>query len=174
MSLDCSTTGMVSVTVDSCLFTPDNAVYSQAYSVYFGTNSSLSNCALPLTSENDTLTFSYTFAEATDCGWVWSSLSDKIAFSGVLAASSNVNKVENVTISAAPGDLDFQCNFPKEFSLSSGFEGLLPSSPPTHTTVENGSLADGFSVAITSSNPSASSFRVGEALTATVSHYFNY
>ena len=171
MLLDCSARGMVSVSVDSCLFTPDNAVYSQNYSVYFGSDPSSSNCALPLTSENDTLTFSFTFAEAADCGWVWSRLSDKIAFSGVLAASSNVNKVENVTISASPGELDFQCNFDKEFTLTSGFAGLLPSSPPETTTVENGSLADGFSVAITSSDPSASSFRVGEALTATVSYF---
>ena len=161
---------MVAVTVDSCLFTPDNAVYSQNYSLFFGTDPSSSDCALPIDSENDTLTFTYTYAEASACGWVWSSLSDKIVFSGLLAASANVNKVENVTISAAPGDLDFQCNFPKEFTLSSGFEGLLPTAPPTPTTVENGSLSDGFSVVITSSDPSASSFRVGEALTATVSH----
>ena len=108
ISLDCSDIGTVSVSADSCLFTPDNALYSQNYTVFFG---NLPTCSEPISDENATISFDLTYQEAEACGWAWATSGDYLSFSSFLRASDNVNKVNNLTISVLPDDIDLTCNF---------------------------------------------------------------
>jgi len=85
MSLTCSTIGEISVSVDSCVFTPDNAVYEQDYKVFTIKDETDmdgdSSCFRTIETADDILTWNWNYAQAADCGWKWSTADGKITFS---------------------------------------------------------------------------------------------
>ena len=122
ISLDCSDIGKVSVSANSCLFTPENALYSQNYRVFLG---SQSTCSQPISDENSTISFDLTYQEAEACGWTWATSGDYLSFSSFLRASDNVNKVNNFTISILPDDIDLTCNFEKWVRYGIGIQQCI-------------------------------------------------
>ena len=131
-------------------------------------------CFQQIENGNDSLKWSWTYSEAADCGWEWSKSGAHLVFGTVLQPSDNVNKrtVQDqvLTISAFPDDIEIECKFNNQMSLSADYSGVLSTAPQTATTSENDvSLADGFSVEqLDASNNTKTKFTVGEALTTKV------
>jgi len=176
ISLDCSTVGEISVSVDSCLFTPENADYNQLYQVYFNSTTSLGdpNCVKNITAANDVLTYSLTYSEAEACGWEWSTTATQLVFDSFLRPSANINKVtvqgHTVTIAQFPDDIDLTCNYDNHVTVSADFDGYMSNFTQNATRYENVSLADGFSVALKTDGSPITKFTVGENVTAEFSY----
>ena len=163
--------------MDPCLFTPDNADYTQEYKVFTLENNvkkDTATCFQKIENEDDTLKWSWTYSEAADCGWEWSKSGSHLVFGSVLQPSDNVNKRtiqgQVLTVSAFPDDIEIECKFNNHMSLSADYSGVVSTATQTATTSENDvSLADGFSVEqVDASDNKKNKFTVGEALTTKV------
>jgi len=96
--LDCSAIGHISVVLDSCLFTPDNADYTQTYAVSTINSTTSDRIANPdcfgeISSNSDDISLSWTYSEAEMCGWEWTKIDTQLAFGAAIRPSDNINKV---------------------------------------------------------------------------------
>ena len=173
LTIDCSSVGEITVVAEGCLFTPENADYSQTYQVFFEDSSIVSdaNCVKNISDENSTLTYALTYSEAEACGWEWSTANNQLVFTSFLRASSNVNKItyggNTFTISQFPLDIDVSCKFDNHVTVSADFFGVESNLTQTSDRSEHVSLADGFDVNLFNSNAdNLVNFTIGEAITA--------
>ena len=172
---------MINVVLDSCLFTPDNADYTQDYYVFFGAtrNASATNCFRQISNDSDDIEFDLTYKQATDCGWEWASDSqaETITFSDSITASDNVNKITEqgvtVEISRFPDEIDLSCTFDDSLTLETNFVANQSTITQTATNTSSATLDAGFDMNLKNSTDNdVSDFTVGEEINAHVSFLF--
>ena len=180
VTIDCSEVGHVKATVDSCLFTPDNADYNQDYKVATlksgNRETQTAGCFKDIDSSTDVLSFDWTYAEAAECGWEWFDgvIADKLTFKSQLKASDNINKVtsQNVEtiISEFPDNINLQCNFANTVSVTADLLGSASDATQYADAAADLSLASSFSVQLFTggNSPEANNFTVGESVTSKV------
>lgn len=170
LNLDCSTVGTVVVEAHACLFTPENAEYSQNYTVFFGDAPAANHCEMPIAAEDDKLVFNMTYGEAKVCGWEWGSTGDNITFGSFIRPSDNINKVLHagfwVTISEMIQNIDLTCVFDSKASVSIEMDNLDSTAQQQANQSEFISLADGFSIELYQGTDQRSSFVIGQQVTA--------
>lgn len=125
------------------------------------------NCYRIINNLTQTLSWTWTYSEAADCGWEWSTSNSQMTFATVLRPSDNINKDQQ------HADIPLQCNFNNQLSLSSQSSevmfDIVSISEQTVQTEHNVSLADGFTVEMgDNSNVNKTLFLVGEPMTTKV------
>ena len=184
--MDCSEAGKVKVDVDPCVFTPSGAIYQTGADNSYNlttksfTNKNTSNdsiCTKPIVDNSTVVSFDWSFKEAKTCGFEWSTENNDFVFKGFLASSDNVNELTratgNIIIATKPADILLQCKYTKNIDLSQN----LNATESTYT--QNGtqaslaqSLDSLFDLEFYDSDDNvATSFTVGEQITAAVIHH---
>ena len=179
MSLDCSEIGHVSVILDPCLFIPNDVDTRRNYTVATVKNSAERNiqpgCIKNIENKTAPLVWTWTYAEAAECDWGWSTEASQLVFSASLR-SSCVNEValqdQVITVgTAAEVTIDLQCNFDNMVSVSANYSGESSDATQTGNVQRNVSLANGFSTELFDASLNAkTTFTVGEALSVKVKY----
>lgn len=151
MILNCAAIGSVSLSADSCLFTPDNADYTQ--DIFVSTVSDFTNadCRKKIISGGHSLSFTWTYQAAQDCGWTWSQSGAELKFENSLKVCKSANKITTggvtVQISDTTQDIPLICSFGNSFTIGSTIVDSKKSSEEHNSvTPATGGISDAFTI----------------------------
>ena len=172
--VDCSVVGHVSLSIDPCVFSLGESDFPELYTVFPNATMSHSTdptCFRKIETTTTSLEWSWTYAEAADCGWEWSQSDTQISFSSVLRAALTVDfQGQDLTVAKFPEEISVPCNFNSIMSITA--EITAEESTVTTQNAEasgNMTLATGFSVSLVDdANVAKTSFTVGETIEAKV------